>query len=222
MQDLDIRGAGNLLGAEQSGFIADLGYETYQRILQEAVLELKEEEFQDLFEEEEKDETRQTTYVTDSQLDSDLEIGFPPEYIENISERITLYRELDSIQNEQALILFKNKLIDRFGTLPEQGEELLQVVRLRWLCIRLGIEKIVLKQGRMTLYFPSNPHSPYYQSETFGKILRFVVARPQKCQFRETPVREGSTDKKRSVIIDQVRTVNGAFTLLTKIETDNV
>ena len=222
MQDLDIRGAGNLLGAEQSGFIADLGYETYQRILQEAVLELKEEEFQDLFEEDEQDEGRQTAYVTDSQLDSDLEIGFPPEYIENISERITLYRELDSIQNEQALILFKNKLIDRFGALPEQGEELLQVVRLRWLCIRLGIEKIVLKQGRMVLYFPSNPHSPYYQSEAFGKILRFVVARPQKCQFRETPVREGSEDKKRSVIIDQVRTVNGAFNLLTKIETDNV
>jgi len=222
MQDLDIRGAGNLLGAEQSGFIADLGYETYQRILQEAVLELKEDEFQDLFEEEEQDQTRQTTYITDSQLDSDLEIGFPPEYIENISERITLYRELDSIQNEQTLVAFKAKLIDRFGALPPQGEELLQVVRLRWLCIRLGIEKIVLKQGRMMLYFPSNSHSPYYQSETFGKILRFVVARPQKCQFRETLVREGSQDKKRSVIIDQVRTVNGAFTLLSKIEADNV
>ena len=218
MQDLDIRGAGNLLGAEQSGFIADLGYETYQRILQEAVLELKEEEFQDLFEEEEADETKQTTYVTDSQLDSDLEIGFPPEYIENISERITLYRELDSIQNEQALVAFKARLVDRFGALPEQGEELLQVVRLRWLCMRLGVEKIVLKQGRMVLYFPSNNHSPYYQSEAFGKVLRFVVARPQKCQFRETPVREGSPDKKRSVVIDQVRTVNGAFNLLSKIE----
>ncbi len=218
MQDLDIRGAGNLLGAEQSGFIADLGYETYQRILQEAVLELKEEEFQDLFEEEEADETRQTAYVTDSQLDSDLEIGFPQDYIENISERITLYRELDSIQNEQALLAFKEKLVDRFGQLPEQGEELLQVVRLRWLCIRLGIEKIVLKQERMVLYFPSNNHSPYYQSEAFGKILRFVVARPKKCQFRETPIREGLPDKRRSVIIDQVRTVNGAFNLLSKIE----
>ena len=218
MQDLDIRGAGNLLGAEQSGFIADLGYETYQRILQEAVLELKEDEFKELFAEEEADENRQSTYVTDSQLDSDLEIGFPPEYIENISERITLYRELDSIQNEQALIVFKNKLIDRFGALPEQGEELLQVVRLRWLCMRLGIEKIVLKQGRMVLYFPTNTQSPYYQSEAFGKMLRFVMARPQKCQFRETPVREGSPDKKRSVIIDQVRTVNGAFNLLSKIE----
>ena len=218
MQDLDIRGAGNLLGAEQSGFIADLGYETYQRILQEAVLELKEEEFQDLFEEEEADETRQTAYVTDSQLDSDLEIGFPQDYIENISERITLYRELDSIQNEQALLAFKEKLVDRFGQLPEQGEELLQVVRLRWLCIRLGIEKIVLKQERMVLYFPTNNHSPYYQSETFGKILRFVVARPKKCQFRETPIREGLPDKRRSVIIDQVRTVNGAFNLLSKIE----
>ena len=222
MQDLDIRGAGNLLGAEQSGFIADLGYETYQRILQEAVLELKEEEFQDLFEEPEPDTERVTTYVTDSQLDSDLEIGFPPEYIENISERITLYRELDNIQSEQALVAFKVKLIDRFGALPEQGEELLQVVRLRWLCMRLGIEKIVLKQGRMVLYFPSNNQSPYYQSEAFGKVLRFVVARPQKCQFRETPIREGLPDKRRSVIIDQVRTVNGAFNLLSKIENDVV
>jgi transcription-repair coupling factor (superfamily II helicase) len=183
-------------------------------------LELKEEEFQDLFEEEEADETRQTAYVTDSQLDSDLEIGFPQDYIENISERITLYRELDSIQNEQALLAFKEKLVDRFGQLPEQGEELLQVVRLRWLCIRLGIEKIVLKQERMVLYFPTNNHSPYYQSEAFGKILRFVVARPKKCQFRETPIREGLPDKRRSVIIDQVRTVNGAFTLLSKIESE--
>ena len=221
MQDLDIRGAGNLLGAEQSGFIADLGYETYQRILQEAVLELKEEEFQDLFEEEEADETRQTAYVTDSQLDSDLEIGFPQDYIENISERITLYRELDSIQNEQALLAYyRKRLIDRFGPLPEAAEELLEVVRLRWLCCRLGIEKIVLKQERMVLYFPTNNHSPYYQSETFGKILRFVVARPKKCQFRETPIREGLPDKRRSVIIDQVRTVNGAFTLLSTIESE--
>ncbi len=220
MQDLDIRGAGNLLGAEQSGFIADLGYETYQRILQEAVLELKEEEFQDLFDDQESDVGRPMAYVTDSQLDSDLEIGFPPDYIENISERITLYRELDSLKDEQALVAFKERLVDRFGTLPPQGEELLQVVRLRWLCIRLGIEKIVLKQGRMVLYFPTNSHSPFYQSETFGKILRFVMARPQKCQFHEKPVREGSDEKRRSVIIDQVRTVNGAFNLLTKIESD--
>ena len=102
--------------------------------------------------------------------------------------------------------------------IPMRSQLLLQVVRLRWLCMRLGVEKIVLKQGRMVLYFPSNNHSPYYQSEAFGKVLRFVVARPQKCQFRETPVREGSPDKKRSVVIDQVRTVNGAFNLLSKIE----
>ena len=218
MQDLDIRGAGNLLGAEQSGFIADLGYETYQRILQEAVFELKEEEFQDLFEDADAAEKASQNYVNDSQLDSDLEIGFPPEYIENISERITLYRELDSIQSEDRLLDFKKRLIDRFGTLPEQGEELLQVVRLRWLAMRLGIEKIVLKQGRMALYFPTNNNSPFYQSEVFGRILRFVIARPQKCQFRETPVREGSPEKRRSVVIDQVRTVNGAFNLLSKIE----
>ncbi|MCQ2335096.1 MAG: transcription-repair coupling factor [Paludibacteraceae bacterium] len=220
MQDLDIRGAGNMLGAEQSGFIADLGYETYQRILNEAVMELKENEFQDLFEEAINGETGTQThyYVNDTQLESDLEIGFPANYIQNISERITLYRELDSIQNEEALVAFKKRLIDRFGVLPEAGEELLQVVRLRWLCMRLGIEKIVLKKERLLLYFPSNQKSPYYHSATFDKVLRFVVSRPQRCQFRELPIREGSEEKRRSVQIDQVKTVNGAFTLLSKID----
>ncbi len=220
MQDLDIRGAGNMLGAEQSGFIADLGYETYQKILTEAVHELKEEEFQDLFEDAIGGE--QTSggkyYVNDTQLESDLEIGFPSTYIENISERISLYRELDSIQNEDALIAFKKRLIDRFGVLPEAGEELLQVVRLRWLCMRLGIEKIILKQERLTIYFPSNMQSPYYKSDTFGKVLQFIVTRPQRCKLRELPVREGSNEKKRSAVIEQVKTVNGAFTLLSKIE----
>lgn len=220
MQDLDIRGAGNMLGAEQSGFIADLGYETYQKILAEAVHELKEEEFQDLFEDAIGGEQASGSkyYVNDSQLESDLEIGFPQSYVENISERITLYRELDSIQNEDALVAFKKRLIDRFGVLPEAGEELLQVVRLRWLCMRLGIEKIILKQGRLTIYFPSNMQSPYYKSDTFGKVLQFVVTRPQRCRLRELPVREGSDEKKRSAVIEQVKTVNGAFTLLSKIE----
>ncbi len=220
MQDLDIRGAGNMLGAEQSGFIADLGYETYQKILNEAVLELKENEFQDLFEDASSDSSSMASeqYVNDTLLESDLEIGFPPQYVESVSERIALYRELDSLQTEDALQAFKSRLIDRFGALPEQGEELLQVVRLRWLCMRLGIEKIVLKQERMTIYFPSNNNSPYYKSETFGKVLQYITTRAARCRLREIPVKEGSAEKRRSAVIDQVRTVGGAFNLLTKIE----
>lgn len=211
MQDLDIRGAGNMLGAEQSGFIADLGYETYQKILNEAVMELKEDEFQDLFEEAATTRTGEKHYVQDSQLESDLEIGFPPEYVENISERISLYRELDGIQSEAELLEFKKRLIDRFGTLPEAGEELLQVVRLRWLCMRLGIEKIVLKQGNLIIFFPANNNSPYYQSETFGKVISWCMNRWQRCRVRDI-------DGRRSAVIQDVRTVNGAYTLLSKIE----
>lgn len=211
MQDLDIRGAGNMLGAEQSGFIADLGYETYQKILNEAVMELKEDEFQDLFEEATTYSSGEKHYVQDSQLESDLEIGFPPHYVENISERISLYRELDGIQTEDALLEFKKRLIDRFGILPQAGEELLQVVRLRWLCMRLGIEKIVLKQGNLIIFFPANNNSPYYQSETFGKIISWCMDRWQRCRVRDV-------DGRRSAVINEVRTVNGAYTLLSKIE----
>ncbi len=209
MQDLDIRGAGNMLGAEQSGFIADLGYETYQRILNEAVMELREEEFADLFEEEGvRSQESGQRWVTDSQLDTDLEIGFPEDYVENISERITLYRELDGLPNEDALLAFKKRLIDRFGAIPEAGEELLTVVRLRWLCIGLGIERIMLKQGKMTLFFPSNNDSPYYKSPTFTHILTFVVNNPKRCLLRE------QENGKRSVVITGVASVRGAYELL--------
>ncbi len=216
MQDLDIRGAGNMLGAEQSGFIADLGYETYQRILNEAVAELRQEEFADLF----GVDTLNSppvggagggSWVNDSQLDTDLEIGFPEEYVENISERITLYRELDGLPNEDALLAFKKRLIDRFGMIPDAGEELLTVVRLRWLCIRLGIERIMLKQGKMTLFFPSNNNSPYYQSSTFTSILTYVVNNPKRCLLRE------QENGKRSVVINLVASVREAYEILSKI-----
>ena len=214
MQDLDIRGAGNMLGAEQSGFIADLGYETYQKILNEAVMELKEDEFSELFDDSLSPAHGEKNYVQDSQLETDLEIGFPTTYVENISERISLYRELDSIQSEAALQDYKKRLIDRFGVLPESGEELLQVVRLRWLCMRLGIERIILKQGSMIIYFPQNNQSQYYQSEVFGKIISWCMSRWQRCKVRDV---EG----KRSAVIQDVRTINGAFTLLSKIELSN-
>ncbi|MCM1035196.1 MAG: transcription-repair coupling factor [Paludibacter sp.] len=213
MQDLDIRGAGNMLGAEQSGFIADLGYETYQRILNEAVLELKEEEFPNLFADDQPQGGLQNTsryWVNDSQLESDLEIGFPETYVENISERITLYRELDNLQQETELVSFEHRLIDRFGTMPPEAQELLMVVRLRWKCMALGIEKIVLKMSRMVLYFPSNIQSPYYRSETFGQILTYIVSNPRRCQVRDQ-------NGKRSAVIANVQTLREAYEIINKL-----
>ena len=214
MQDLDIRGAGNMLGAEQSGFIADLGYETYQRILNEAVLELKQEEFSDLFDDEAQpaEGSILNRWVSDCQLDSDLEIGFPEDYIENISERINLYRELDALRDDNELLAFKKRLIDRFGTLPEKAEELMSVLQLRWACMSLGIEKVVLKQGNMLLYTPHNTQSAYYQSEEFGRLLQYIADNPKRCQFRHIEV-------KRSVLISGVRSIREAFDVINQIQT---
>ncbi len=223
MQDLDIRGAGNMLGSEQSGFIADLGYETYQRILNEAIQELKENEFAELYQEEIKREKRIDAYVTDCQLDSDLEIAFPEDYIENVSERIVLYRELDSLTTEDGILEYKKRLIDRFGPIPEQAEELIQVLRLRWMAMRLGIERIILKNGKMIIYLVSNPDSIYYKSNEFGAVLQYAVNNPHRCQIREKNIQpttiaaKGTPPVKRSIAIDNVKTVNGAYNLLTKI-----
>ena len=220
MQDLDIRGAGNLLGAEQSGFIADLGYETYQRILNEAVVELKDE--LNLFDEQTTNDQRPTTnWSADCQLETDLQLCFPQDYIENISERITLYKELDCLRNEDELADFKKRLIDRFGPLPEQAEELTNVVRLRWLCCQMGIEKIYLKGERMTMYFTTaNEH--YWQSEEFGKIVLYAAQRPERCQFVEDTDKKGQKTGKRYMTVLQVKTLAGAIHLLNKIlNTDN-
>ena len=216
MQDLDIRGAGNLLGSEQSGFIADLGYETYQRILNEAVEELREEEGCALTLPEREEPQ---TWANDSQLESDLPLGFPADYVENISERITLYRELDGLRNEDRLLDFKKRLIDRFGPLPEQAEELLNVVRLRWLCCRMGIEKVMLKQQRLVLYFVQHKDA-YWQSDTFGKIIQFVVSRAQRCQLVEEKDKKGQKTGRRYAVIQNVQSVAGAIHLLSKIEKD--
>lgn len=230
MQDLDIRGAGNMLGAEQSGFIADLGYETYQRILNEAVEELKEEE--GLIQAEKETSYQQSAissqhrkWVEDAQFECDLQVNFPPDYIENISERITLYRELDSLRDEQELIGFEKRLIDRFGALPEQAKELLNVVRLRWLCCRLGIEKILLKGERIAAYLPQN-NDAYYQSGAFANLIQYALSRPQRCMFHDEPVKtKGLTEDelktiphKRYVTIQNVKTISGAINLLSKIE----
>ena len=227
MQDLDIRGAGNMLGSEQSGFIADLGYETYQRILNEAIEELKDEE--GLVDEGVRgleDSTNPLTtnpltrtWCSDCQLETDLPICFPAEYIENISERITLYRELDSLRSEEQLTAYRKRLIDRFGVLPESAEELLNVVRLRWICCRLGIEKILLKAERMTMYLVRNREA-YWQSETFARIIYYATTRPERTELHEETDRKGHKTGRRYVTITNVKTIGGAMNLLTKIEKD--
>ena len=223
MQDLDIRGAGNMLGSEQSGFIADLGYETYQRILNEAVEELREEEG---FGNDEMSATMslndgmmgaQRLWCQDAQLETDIPVCFPTEYIENISERITLYRELDSLHSEEQLLDFRKKLIDRFGVLPEPAEELLEVVRLRWLCCRLGVEKILLKGERMTMYLVQHKEA-YWQSEMFGNIVQYAVTRPERCTLHEEKDKKGLPTGRRMVTITNVRSIEGAMNLLHKVE----
>lgn len=211
MQDLDIRGAGNMLGAEQSGFIADLGYETYQKILNEAVHELKDEEFSELYAEEIARENSTLNYVTDCQIDTDMELMFPSDYIESVSERITLYRELDSIDNEADLLEFEKNVEDRFGKIPEQSRNLLLVVRLRWLAVKYGIEKLVLKGEKMIAFLVSNPMSGYYQTENFGKILHFMAVHPRQCQLRDQ-------NNRRSVVVSLVRTVDQAYKVLSEID----
>ena len=222
MQDLDIRGAGNMLGSEQSGFIADLGYDTYQRILNEAVEEIREEmlasssDNSTLFSTTLHNTTQSKWWCNDCQLESDLSLGFPSTYIENIAERISLYRELDSLSDEEALLAYQKRLIDRFGRLPEDAEQLLNVMRLRWLCCKMGIEKVVLKQERLTLFFTTK-NDKYWQSEMFGKVVEFVFSRAQRCRLVEDKDRQGKPTGKRYATIQQVKTVGGALNMLSKI-----
>lgn len=185
MQDLDIRGAGNLLGAEQSGFIADLGYETYQKILSEAVSELKNDEFSDLYKEEIKsgEELSGDLFVNECTLESDLEMYFPESYIPGSGERMLLYRELDNLNDDKDLDSFRKRLVDRFGPVPEKGEELIRVVPLRRLGKLLGVERIQLKRGQMHLYFVSNPDSLFYQSNVFGHCINYMQQNSRRCEL---------------------------------------
>jgi transcription-repair coupling factor (superfamily II helicase) len=210
MQDLDIRGAGNMLGAEQSGFIADLGYETYQKILNEAVQELKDEEFAELYADEPEKQKSQK-FVTDCMVETDLELMFPHDFIENIPERMSLYRELDSLENEEELQNFEKRLEDRFGKIPPQAQQLMLVVRLRWLAIRYGIERLVLKNERMTAFLVANIHSPYYQSDNFGAMLQYATQNPYKSKLREV-------ESKRSIVFSDIKTIEDAYNVFLKIE----
>ena len=208
MQDLDIRGAGNLLGAEQSGFITDLGYETYQRILKEAVLELKNEEFSDTLTPDDSSDGQE--FVADCVIESDMELLLPPEYVPQESERISLYKELDGIERELDLQQFKLHLEDRFGKIPKETAELLRIPRLRYLARRLGIEKVVLKQGSMYIYFVDDNNKAYYQSPMFGRLLNFLQANPRRCRIREK-------NGRRSFAIADVPTVEEAVALLNNV-----
>ena len=211
MQDLDIRGAGNLLGAEQSGFISDVGYETYQKILNEAMTELRNEET--LPQPLPVREGSGQTFVSDCTIESDLEMYFPDQYVPSDSERMLLYRELDNTRNDEEMEAYRQRLIDRFGPLPPQAEELMQVVALRRYGKRLGCEKIMLKQGRMYLYFVSNAHSPFYQSEAFGQVITYASTNVRRCSLREK-------DGKRSMVIADVPTVGEGVKVLKSIITE--
>ena len=212
MQDLDIRGAGNLLGSEQSGFMEDLGYETYQKILSQAVTELKNEEFGDLYQEE-MNQGQQLTgddFVDDCAIESDLEMYFPDSYVPGSSERMLLYRELDRIENDDDLAAYRQRMIDRFGPVPRPGEELMHVVSLRRMGKRLGCEKIMLKQGTMQMQFVSNVESPFYRSAMFSKVINYVTSHVQQCVLKEK-------NNKRYLRIARICSVEQAVAILKDI-----
>ncbi len=206
MRDLDIRGAGNILGAEQSGFINDIGFETYHKILDEAILELKETEFQDIFDKEEE-----KTYVTDCTIETDMEVRFPADYINSTQERVSLYSELDRTKTEEALMKFTDHLIDRFGPIPKQVNDLLNTVRLRWIAKDLGFEKILLRHHNMTAYFVSNQESRYFESATFQKLMQYIMSHPKRTAVKEA-------NDKLQLTVKEVSTVTQALDLLREMQ----
>ena len=212
MQDLDIRGAGNLLGSEQSGFMEDLGYETYQKILSQAVTELKNEEFSDLYQEEMKEGEQLTgdDFVDDCAVDSDLEMYFPDSYVPGSAERMLLYRELDHLDRDEEVEAFRQRMIDRFGPIPKEGDELIHVVGLRRVGKLLGCEKILLKGGAMQLQFVSNVDSPFYRSKMFSRVIAYATSHIQDCALKEK-------NNKRILRISHVKSVEQARSLLNMI-----
>ena len=216
MQDLDIRGAGNMLGAEQSGFIADLGYETYQKILSQAVTELKNDEFSEIYKEEIKSgEMTGEDFVDDCTVESDIEMYFPDQWVPTDSERMLLYRELDNLKNDEELARYRQRLIDRFGEILKVADELMKVVPLRRKAKQLGCERLMLKMGRMTMFFVSNPNSPYYQSQAFDSILNYIATNPRRCNIREN-------NGKRSLVVNDVKSVGEAIVVLEDISSRTI
>ena len=211
MKDLEIRGAGDLLGGEQSGFINEIGFDTYQKILQEAITELKENEFSELYHTAEEDKT----YLTDTQIDTDFELLFPDTYVNRVAERLNLYNELSNLPNEEALQVYERNLIDRFGKLPPQAIDLLNSVRVKWLATRMGIEKLVMKNRKMTGYFIADQNSPFYQSARFQKLLLFVQRYPDKCRMQEKETRNGL---RLLLIFENINSVYQALKVMQMIE----
>ncbi len=210
MKDLDIRGAGNMLGGEQSGFISDIGFEMYQKILNEAMDELKESEFKDLFEERNSDDL--TQFVKDCILETDLEVRIPDDYINNVAERLSIYQQMDALKTEEELMQFEKELIDRFGSIPSQVEALFQSFKLRWLAEDLGIEKLVLKSNKMIGYFIKNPQSKFYDSSVFTNVLASIQKHPTEMKLSE------KNDRLR-VIYENISSIDEAFSALKKLIT---
>jgi transcription-repair coupling factor (superfamily II helicase) len=189
MKDLEIRGAGDLLGGEQSGFINEIGFETYQKIMNEAIEELKENEFKELYQDDDEEENKE--YVKDLQIDTDFELLFPDDYINNVSERLNLYNELGTIKEEEGLLAYEKKLIDRFGPLPKEAKALLNSIRIKWIAVQMGIEKIIMKQGKLIGYFVSDQQSDYYNSKSFRQMLQFVQQHGNICKMKEKETKNG-------------------------------
>jgi transcription-repair coupling factor (superfamily II helicase) len=208
MKDLEIRGAGDLLGGEQSGFINEIGFETYQKILSEAIEELKENEFKDLYEE---NEGKEKIFVRDTQLDSDFELLFPDDYINNTTERLNLYTELNTIKTEEELTKFEAQIIDRFGAYPTQVEDLLNSVRIKWIATSIGLEKIVLKKGKLMGYFISDQQSAFFQSPEFSKVISYAQQHKETCRLKEKQTRNGL---RLLLIFDHIKSVNKALEVL--------
>lgn len=211
MKDLEIRGAGNLLGAEQSGFISDIGFDTYQKILNEAIEELKETDFKDLFQEQ---NAHDKVYVSDVQIDTDLQILIPDDYVNNVEERLALYNELAGIENKKELNQFETNLIDRFGTYPKEVENLLESMHLKWLAKELGFERLILKKGVLLAYFVNKPQSEYYQSEKFQHIISVLHQNPKLATFKEKPTKSGEENKTLMLRFESVKSVDKAISNL--------
>jgi transcription-repair coupling factor (superfamily II helicase) len=211
MKDLEIRGAGDLLGGEQSGFINDIGFDTYQKILQEAIEELKENEFADLYP---TDVSKPKEYVKEVTIDTDFEILFPDNYINSITERLSLYSKLADLKTEVELQIFELEIIDRFGKVPNQVKDLLDSVRIKWLAKELGLEKIILKQKRMMGYFVANQQSEFYHTEAFSRMLKYVQQNSKSCVMKEKETKNGL---RLLITFIRIDTVKIALEILQKI-----
>jgi transcription-repair coupling factor (superfamily II helicase) len=216
MKDLEIRGAGDLLGGEQSGFINEMGFETYQKILQQAIDELKENEFKSLYESEE--DNRIKTYVKEVQIDTDMEIYIPDDYVNIVKERLALYQELSQLKTTHELEAFEAKLQDRFGTLPDAAKELIESVRLKWIAIQLGMERLILKKGSCLCYFLSDQQSNFFQSEGFSFLLNQIQGSLERMQLKEKNTANGP---KLLLSIREIKNVKSLIILLDKLVLKN-